>query len=171
MRSFKNMFARKSVIYSLLIALITIIVDQVTKYIVIEKFTQLELKQLIVNDYFNLVLVWNKGISFGLFNGYDYSNYIFLLLSSAIIVFLLYWLLQTKKYLEFLGLGLIIGGAIGNILDRMLHEAVADFLQFHYETCYWPAFNIADSAIFAGVILLFVDSIIVEVRKISKKGW
>jgi signal peptidase II len=113
-----------------------------------------------VTSFFNLVLTWNNGISFGLFNnGSNLNALILSLLAIAIVIFLIMWLRKSETKRVAIGLGLIIGGAIGNIIDRGLHGAVVDFLDFHINSYHWPAFNIADSCITIGAMILVFDSL------------
>lgn len=136
----------------------TLIIDQVTKHLAVANFIEY-VSVTKVTDFFNLVLVYNRGISFGLFNQSDYSNYIFLCLSIIIICFLLKWLRDSVILAESLALGLVMGGAIGNVIDRIFRPGVVDFIQLHWKEYYWPNFNIADSAICLGVAVLIILSI------------
>lgn len=140
------------------VAIFTLILDQFSKMAVVKYFT-INLIDIKVTSFFNLVLVYNKGISFGLFNKIDYSNYIFATISLVIVVLLFNWLKKSNKLGEIIALGLVIGGAIGNVVDRVLYQGVVDFLQFHLYGYYWPSFNIADSAIFIGVCILMFFSV------------
>lgn len=109
----------------------------------------------------NLVLVHNRGISFGLFA--QMQPWMPLLLTigtSAIALALCFWLARATDRATCLALGLIIGGAIGNIIDRLRFGAVTDFLDFHWHAYHWPAFNLADSAIFMGVVILLLIGIV-----------
>ncbi len=140
------------------IALVTLFADQITKVMIVNNFTDTS-SVVKITSFLNLVLVYNKGISFGLFNQVDYSNYIFTILSLIIICFLLKWFKDSVILAESLALGLIIGGAIGNVVDRAFRPGVVDFIQLHWQGYYWPNFNIADSAICIGVIVLMVFSL------------
>lgn len=115
---------------------------------------------------FNLVLVWNKGVSFGMFAGAD-QPLVLVGVSALIMATLFSWMLKTPSQSVVLALGAIMGGAAGNILDRLRFGAVIDFLDFHLGKWHWPAFNIADSAIFIGVVVLCAFSMFME-RKTSK---
>lgn len=149
-----------------LITLIVLLIDQVTKLIIVK---YLEDTKIEITSFFNIALVYNKGISFGLFNNIDYSNYIFASLAAIIVIFLMKWLMTSQSKLESFGLSLIIGGAIGNIIDRIIYIGVVDFLEFHYKEYYWPSFNIADSAICLGVCILLIFSINCENHQDSRK--
>lgn len=113
-----------------------------------------------VFDFFSLVYVWNRGVSFGMFNQLQYSQIIFSLIQSTIILILFLWLSRNDKLHFTYALGLIIGGALGNLVDRVKNGAVADFLDFHIASYHWPAFNLADSFVFIGVMILIFDDLI-----------
>lgn len=113
-----------------------------------------------VNEYFNLVLTWNNGISFGLFNNDNEINALIIsLIAAVIIIFLMRLLSKSKSRKLSIGLGMIIGGAIGNVIDRSIYGAVMDFLDVHINVYHWPAFNIADSGITVGALILVFDSL------------
>ena len=111
-----------------------------------------------ITDFFNLVIVCNKGVSFGMFNNFDHAKYFIFLINILIIICLFFWLFKnSKKYIDF-SLSFIIGGAFGNLIDRAVNGAVADFLDFHLFGYHWPAFNLADSFVFIGVFMLMFES-------------
>lgn len=113
-----------------------------------------------VTSFFNLVMAWNRGVSFGMF-GWDSEIKIYVLAGMAFIAALglLIWMTREKRLFFSLPCGAIIGGAIGNGVDRLHWGAVADFLDFHTMGYHWPAFNIADIGITCGATLLIVDSL------------
>jgi signal peptidase II len=122
-----------------------------------------------VASFFNIVLVWNPGVSFGLFPANSAATSLFLIgLTGLLSVALLVWFLFTTNALTSLALALIIGGAVGNIIDRLEFGAVVDFLDFHFRGYHWPAFNLADSSIFLGVVLLLFDSIMEPAKQKEK---
>ncbi len=135
---------------------LVLLIDQVTKLIMVEYFPN---QNIILTSCLNFSLVYNKGISFGLFNNYAYSNYFFVALSSLIVMFLLDWLKKSKNNIEKIALELVVGGAIGNIIDRVIHQGVVDFIELHWHQYYWPSFNIADSSICLGVCILIYFSL------------
>jgi signal peptidase II len=112
-----------------------------------------------VTPFFNLVAVWNRGVSFGLLASDDpMAPYYISGFAVAVVVGLLVWLARAPGPLLRISLGLVIGGAIGNVIDRLRHSAVVDFIDWHAFGYHWPAFNIADSAISVGIVLLVIDS-------------
>lgn len=113
-----------------------------------------------VTGFFNLVMVWNFGVSFGLFaSGADLMPYILVLLSLVISGALIAWAWRSASSFQALSVGLVVGGAVGNIIDRLRFGAVADFLDFHLAGWHWPAFNVADCCIVVGVCLLLIDGL------------
>ncbi len=143
----------------LAIALSVIAIDQVSKYWIVEVVMRPP-RIIPVTDFFNLVMTWNRGVSFGLFGSHSpYSAWVLIGIALAIVAALGVWLWRTGERLLGAALGLIIGGAIGNVIDRFRYGAVADFLDFHVAGFHWPAFNAADSAITIGAVLIVVDAL------------
>lgn len=135
-------------------------IDQITKHYFINYFeSSIFKKEIIILPFFKFVYVWNKGVSFGMFSHFEYSNIIFLVLSSLICIIIAYLLFKSKFMIESLSYSLIIGGAIGNICDRIKHGAVFDFLDVHINEYHFPVFNVADGAVSIGVILFLANLI------------
>lgn len=111
-----------------------------------------------LTPFFNLILVRNDGVSFGLLGGHI-PWWALSMFALVVIAYLLWWLWREASWITSAGLGLIIGGAVGNVLDRYRHGAVTDFLDFHAFGWHWPAFNLADVAIFCGVACILWDGI------------
>lgn len=150
------------------LTVLVVILDQVTKQIA-ENALILH-KPLAVFPGFNWTLMYNKGAAFSfLSQAGGWQRWFFIVLSSAISIALIIWLKQLKKEQRILsaGIALILGGAIGNLIDRSLHGQVIDFIQVYYESFYFPAFNIADSAITLGAGLLIIDMIIEHKKRPS----
>jgi signal peptidase II len=143
-----------------LVSLAVLLLDQWTKGVVVRTFQVHESRE-VVSGFFDLTYVQNSGAAFGLFASVDSSVKAILLNSVAVIVFLIvtgYALRSSHKSVRLqMGLALILGGAVGNLLDRVRFTYVVDFLDFSISGHHWPAFNVADSAICAGVALLFLD--------------
>ena len=114
-----------------------------------------------VLPFFDLVMVWNRGISYGLFQVGSLAGTIFLIALSLVAVALLsWWLMKAERPILALGLGLVIGGALGNVIDRVIYGAVADFFHFYAFGYDWYVFNVADAAITVGVIVLLLDAFV-----------
>ncbi len=114
-----------------------------------------------ITAFFDLVMVWNRGVSYGLFQADGMTGTLLLTGVSLIAVLALSWWLRTadRRFLA-LGLGLVIGGALGNLIDRVLYGAVADFFHFHAFGYDWYVFNVADAAITVGVVALLWDGFV-----------
>ncbi len=158
MSKFFKISNQKLFFLGVLIALLVAIADLFTKRLVFAILEDYPNNQIKIFDFFNLVKVLNHGVSFGMFNSLENSQIIFSFIQLTIAVVLLFWLYNNQKIYFTYALGFIIGGALGNAFDRILNGAVADFLDFHIASYHWPAFNLADSFVFIGVIfLLFCD--------------
>jgi len=110
-----------------------------------------------VTSFLNLVMVWNRGVSFGMFGGGALPPWLLAALGGAVCVGLGVWLRRADGRWLAVAIGAIIGGALGNIADRLARGAVADFFDFHVGAYHWPAFNTADVAISIGVVMLLLD--------------
>jgi signal peptidase II len=142
------------------LAAAVIVADQASKAWLYQYLAASGRRMVEVLPFFNLVTVWNYGVSFGMFNnGSRAGSWAFVGLALAIVVALAVWVARSGRLLPAAALGLVIGGAIGNVIDRLRLGAVFDFLDVHVAGWHWPAFNLADSAITIGVILLLLDSL------------
>jgi signal peptidase II len=143
----------------LLLAALVIVVDQASKAAVI---AHLQLHESVsLTSFFNLVLVFNYGASFSfLANAGGWQHWLFVGLALCVSAALVYMLFQqAHDHLLALALSLVLGGAVGNLIDRLRYGGVADFLDFHWAGVHFPAFNVADSAITAGVALLLLQQL------------
>lgn len=161
-RLFPN--TQSSMIPWLSIAAVVVFLDQLTKIMIARTFHFGE--SLPVTSFFNLVLVYNKGAAFSfLANQGGWQRYFFTTLGVAASLFIVYLLKKNAGQRLFSwALALILGGAVGNVIDRIWHGHVIDFLDFHVNNWHWPAFNVADCAIFVGAALFIVD----ELRRVNK---
>ena len=136
-----------------------LLVDQAHKLWMLNVYDIVSRQPVRVLPFFDLVMAWNKGVSYSLFEAdSDLELYALLAVTAAATLFLVVWLWRAHTRLSGLALGLIIGGAIGNGIDRMAYGAVADFFHFHVGTFSWYVFNLADIGIVAGVGLLLYES-------------
>ena len=140
-------------------AAIVIALDQLSKWVILT--VVMDPPQIIeVTKFFNLVLVGNRGVSFGLFaSDAVWVQPVFAGFALLVAVFLAVWMRCAANWFLALSLGMIIGGALGNAIDRLWHGAVVDFLDFHVAGYHWPAFNVADSAICIGVAFIIVEGL------------
>ena len=150
--------ARRALTIALAVSLVLVIADQWTKYAISSNLRYGE--SVAINSFFNLVLVYNKGAAFSfLSNAGGWQRMFFIVITCAAILVLM-WLIakhESEKLFRW-GLTLILGGAIGNLIDRVAYGHVIDFLDFHFAGWHFWAFNVADSAISVGAALLIVDS-------------
>lgn len=157
---------------ALFLAAIVLLLDQASKWMILGVATPPLGPQRIaeVTGFFNLVLTYNTGVSFGMFQGdAAWRAYILIAINLGVSIALLIWLRKQVVGLMPYAVGLIVGGAIGNAVDRLHQPGVVDFLDFHLAGWHWPAFNVADSAIVCGVALLIADGLFQPGRK-SNKG-
>jgi signal peptidase II len=151
------------------VAAVVVVLDQLSKALILAVLADAGLNQPIgVGPVFNLILTFNRGVSFGLFNaagsGGRVEALVFSLVAGAIVVGLVWWLARAASLLLAVAIGLIIGGAVGNVVDRLRLGAVVDFLDFHIGSWHWPAFNVADSAICIGVAAMLFDGLLLRRR-------
>ena len=131
-----------------------------------------------LTPFFNLVMVWNRGVSFGMFQSGETGRWLLSALALAIVAGLVVWLRRAEPWWLAAGLGGVIGGALGNVFDRLWYDegAVADFFDFHVAGWHWPAFNIADAAIVVGVGLILLEALLARGKeaevapKTSRRG-
>lgn len=145
-----------------------IILDQITKYWVLS-FLGVS-AYIPFGDYFNLVRAWNTGVSFSMLN--DYGNMGAWLLSGlavVIVIMLFFWLRKENSRVIQIALGMIMGGAVGNVIDRIRFGAVFDFLDVHIGDHHWPAFNAADSFICIGAAIIIAEAVVAKIRKEKEK--
>ncbi|HJD55736.1 MAG TPA: signal peptidase II [Rickettsia endosymbiont of Pyrocoelia pectoralis] len=134
------------------------IIDQLTKWWFINNLRWKPGLMLKITSFLDMVYTWNYGISFGLMREYyQYSNYAFIITNTIIVAYLYYLMMSSKTIGGFSGYSFVIGGAIGNIIDRFFRGAVFDFIHFHYQDYSFPVFNLADCFITIGVIILIED--------------
>ena len=153
---------------SLFVAILVFTADQLSKYylmhFIIEKGGQYEISQ-----YFNLVAAFNKGVSFSMFDGGGmWGRVILTVFALGVIIFLLHWMVTEKSKFIKIALGMIIGGAMGNVFDRILMGSVFDFLDFHAGAYHWPAFNVADSFICIGAVLIIIKTLFNKKKNLLK---
>lgn len=142
------------------LSLVIVALDQVSKQLVESSLMVYETIPLL--PYFNLTLAYNEGAAFSFLSDQGgWQRWFFTLVAAVVVIVLGVWLSRLKhERLLAVSLSLVIGGALGNLLDRLLIGHVIDFLDFFYHSYHWPAFNVADIAITLGVVLMFVDAFV-----------
>ena len=156
----------------LAVAAVTAVLDQLSKRALLWHFdaTGCSPHHEAVSPFLDLVLTCNSGISFGIMNRTGVNALVFSLAALLIIIVLIAWLRRVRTNVLAIAIGLIIGGAIGNVIDRLRFHAVVDFLYFHVGSWYWPAFNLADSAICLGVAAMLLDGLLLRRPTTSVDG-
>ncbi len=147
------------------VAITVAVLDYITK-LVIEKHVH-PLKDIEVLPFLRIVNIKNTGAAFGILSGLD--NYVFIIISLAAIAFILTYISRTTVKLEIFSLSLILGGAVGNLIDRLKTGQVVDFIDFFIGDWHWPAFNVADSALTIGIILFLLSNVI-QMKHQTKKS-
>ena len=162
-----------------ILAIVVIVLDQVSKYWAVtslfaadfddaDLFARLPPRPIEVTGFLNWVLVGNTGVSFGLFQGA--GTWVFILIALIIAAFMIGWLLRSGRRWLIWPVGLILGGAIGNVIDRFRFGAVVDFIQLHAAGYYWPAFNVADSAICIAMAIVVAEALFGPKQSKGAKG-
>lgn len=171
------------------LALDILILDQLSKWLILEYVMRKEIQpntyplniwQWLTNPparfpyasieilpFFNLTMVWNEGVSFGMMSGLG----VWILIALALVITVLFsvWLTRATGWVQTVALALVIGGAVGNVIDRLRFGAVADFFDFHIMGWHYPAFNVADCGVVVGIALLVFDGIFLEPKRAKQK--
>ena len=161
------MFQKKNIVRLFIILLLTITIDQITKNIIFNLIF-VPNNRIDVNSFLSLTPVWNNGISFGMFSDFGhYGRLIFSTLAIFISIWLMWSSINMPK-ISSVGFNFIAGGALGNVLDRVIHGKVIDFIDFHFYGFHWPAFNFADIFIFFGILLYMYNEIFISEKQNAK---
>jgi len=152
-------FERKIIVFSVIIAGLLLLIDQISK-VLIHHSLKLGESVLVVNNFFSLTYVTNKGAAWGILSGYGWLLLLIAALVTAATIYFMRWL--TEGFNErYLALAMIVSGIIGNSIDRIWRGEVVDFLDLHIGNYHWPpVFNVADSAICVGVCIFFLSNIL-----------
>lgn len=140
------------------LALLILVLDQATKVWALGALANPPVR-IPVTGWWEMVLVWNYGVSFGLFGDGALPPLVLAAITAAIAGGVAVWLLRARTWAAVLATGLILGGAVGNIIDRLVYGAVVDFVRWHAYGYGWPVFNLADAAITLGVGMLIAESL------------
>lgn len=143
--------SKKNFFLSIIIIVVTFSLDRISKIKIIKEY---EGHTHFINDFINLDLIWNTGIGFGLLSTNSFIIYNLISFVTALVIIVLLYFIVISKIIEKLLFSLIAGGAIGNLYDRILFNAVPDFIDIHYKGIHWFTFNVADVFITFGIILL-----------------
>ena len=153
------------------VAAVVLAADQGSKYWILNVLKLQDIGQIVVWPVLNLTLVWNRGVTFGLFNGFgEWGHLVLTFVALAVVVALGFWLRRAESRLMAAAIGAIAGGAIGNVTDRLRFGAVVDFIHAHAWGWSWYVFNVADAAIVCGVAALLLDTQLGKHRKTDLAG-
>ena len=142
-------------------ALIVLAVDQASKWWILYRLDLPDTGQVVLLPVLNFTMVWNRGVTFGLLNGFGGWSYLVLAgVAFAVVVALGMWLHRAESRIVAIALGTIVGGALSNVIDRLRYGAVVDFIQAHLGAWSWYVFNVADAAIVCGVATLLLESLL-----------
>ena len=155
---------KKNTFYFFFILFIFIL-DRISKLWIISIFNSENNLEIKISSFINLNLIWNKGIAFGLFSYGEKFEYNLLTGLIIIISAIVFWMIIKTKGLEKFGFLMILGGALGNIFDRLYYSAVPDFIDIYYKNFHWFVFNVADIFITVGVLMLIINEITIKNHK------
>jgi len=156
-----NNMLKKNIFYFIFILFIFIL-DRISKLWIISIFNSENNLEIKISSFINLNLIWNKGIAFGLFSYGEKFEYNLLTGLIIMIISIVFWMIIKTKGLEKYGFLMILGGALGNIFDRLYYSAVPDFIDIYYKNFHWFVFNVADIFITVGVLMLIINEITIK---------
>lgn len=148
------------------VAALILAADQLTKIWVVAGIMSPP-RTIALAPFANLTLVWNRGVSFGILGDGAVGPYLLAGLALVVAGVLVLWMRRAESRMLGLGLGAVVGGAVGNAIDRLHWGAVADFVDLHVAGWHWPAFNVADAAITIGVVLVLVDGLFARPKALN----
>ena len=152
------MTRNRATVLGLIAALITLAADQASKYWVLHVINLPDARQIVVLPVLNLTMVWNQGVTFGMLHGLGEWGHLALAgIALMVVGILCIWLRRAENTLAAVSVGAIMGGAIGNVVDRLRFGAVVDFIHAHIGEWSWYVFNVADAAIVCGVVALLLE--------------
>ena len=160
-------FFNKNFIINIIIVIFIFFLDRISKIYVISQFEKNFSPELFTSKYLNITLIWNEGIAFGLLSFDKSYFYNFLTMIIMIIIILIFFMILKSSGFKKYSLLIILGGALGNIYDRIFFKAVPDFIDFHVEEFHWFIFNVSDIFITIGVVFVILIEII-ETKKNEK---
>ena len=159
LKEIKNKIATKNNLYCLIVILIIFFLDRYIKLLILDNFSE---NTYYLNDFINLDLIWNVGIGFGFLSTDSFLIYNLITLLIGFVILILFYFLVLSEKIDKLIYSVIIGGALGNFYDRLVYNAVPDFIDLHYENFHWFTFNVADIFITIGILIFILRSIFVK---------
>ncbi len=159
LKEIKNKIVTKNNLYCLIVILIIFFLDRYTKLLILDNFSE---NSYYLNDYINLDLIWNIGIGFGFLSTDSFLIYNLITLLIGLVILSLFYFLVLSEIIDKLIYSVIIGGALGNFYDRLVYNAVPDFIDIHYKNFHWFTFNVADIFITIGILIFILRSFFVK---------
>ena len=144
----------KKIFISTFIIILCFAIDRLSKFYIIDFFIQNDFRDQYINPYLNFIIIWNKGIAFGLLESGNFFYNMISIIIFLVIIVICYLIYKSNKKYEVICYSLVVSGALGNFMDRIYYKAVPDFIDLHYNDFHWFTFNVADIFITFGILLL-----------------
>jgi len=162
----KTNFFDKILLRYFFLVLILFVIDRISKFLIIQKYLTEKNQEIVINNFVNFILVWNQGVGFGLFPIESFKVYtIISVLIFLVNIWLIIWFFKSNKLCEKLSIAIILGGSLGNLVDRIYYRSVPDFIDLHYGNFHWFTFNFADISITIGILGLLLSEFIKKNEK------
>ena len=146
----------KSLLINISLTLLIFLIDRISKIYVINLDKNFSGSEIFSSKFLNIYLIWNEGIAFGLFSSNENNIYNILTLLIIFVIIIIFYMITQSQGLQKYSLLMILGGALGNVFDRILYKSVPDFIDFHINEFHWFIFNVADIFITIGVIFMIL---------------
>ena len=155
----------KSLLINISLTLLIFLIDRISKIYVINLNKNFSGSEIFSSKFLNIYLIWNEGIAFGLFSSNENNIYNILTLLIIFMIIIIFYMITKSQGLQKYSLLMILGGALGNVFDRILYKSVPDFIDFHINEFHWFIFNVADIFITIGVICMILTELIASNKK------
>ena len=155
----------KSLLINISLTLLIFLIDRISKIYVINLNNNFSGSEIFSSKFLNIYLIWNEGIAFGLFSSNENNIYNILTLFIILVIIIIFYMITQSQGLQKYSLLMILGGALGNVFDRILYKSVPDFIDFHINEFHWFIFNVADIFITIGVICMILTELIASNKK------
>ena len=155
----------KSLLINISLTLLIFLIDRISKIYVINLDKNFSGAEIFSSKFLNIYLIWNEGIAFGLFSSNENNIYNILTLLIIFMIIIIFYMITKSQGLQKYSLLMILGGALGNVFDRILYKSVPDFIDFHINEFHWFIFNVADIFITIGVICMILTELIASNKK------
>ena len=155
----------KSLLINISLTLLIFLIDRISKIYVINLDKNFSGSEIFSSKFLNIYLIWNEGIAFGLFSSNENNIYNILTLLIIFVIIIIFYMITQSQGLQKYSLLMILGGALGNVFDRILYKSVPDFIDFHINEFHWFIFNVADIFITIGVICMILTELIASNKK------